>query len=45
MYIGEGLLVEAPRTGVKTRVVTYRSWLNSTSALTRITAVRRVVDW
>ncbi|CAM5663226.1 C40 family peptidase [Streptomyces griseomycini] len=45
MYIGNGLIVEAPRTGVKTRIVTYESWRNSTSYLTRITEVRRVVDW
>jgi cell wall-associated NlpC family hydrolase len=45
MYIGKGLIVEAPRTGVKTRIVTYDSWRNSTSYLTRITEVRRVVDW
>ncbi|MEV5646408.1 NlpC/P60 family protein [Streptomyces flaveolus] len=45
MYIGEGLIVEAPRTGVKTRIVTYDSWRNSTSYLTRITEVRRMVDW
>ncbi|GGU44668.1 C40 family peptidase [Streptomyces violascens] len=45
MYIGNNMLVEAPRTGVQTRVVSYSSWRNSTSALTRITAVRRVVNW
>ncbi|MDA4888445.1 NlpC/P60 family protein [Streptomyces sp. MS2A] len=45
MYIGQGLIVEAPRTGLKTRIVTYESWRNSTSHLTRITEVRRVVDW
>lgn len=43
MYIGNGLIIEAPRTGVKTRIVTYESWRNSTSYLTRITEVRRVV--
>ena len=45
MYVGNGMIVEAPRTGVKTRLVTYSSWRNSTSAMTRITEVRRVVDW
>lgn len=45
MYIGNGLIIEAPRTGVRTRIVTYESWRNSTSYLTRITEVRRVVDW
>jgi cell wall-associated NlpC family hydrolase len=45
MYIGDGLLIEAPRTGLKTRIVTYSSWRNSTSYMTRITQVRRVVDW
>jgi cell wall-associated NlpC family hydrolase len=45
MYVGNGMIVEAPRTGVKTRLVTYNSWRNSTSSLTRITEVRRVVDW
>ncbi|WP_244328948.1 NlpC/P60 family protein [Streptomyces marokkonensis] len=44
MYIGNGLIVEAPRTGVKTRIVTYESWRYSTSYLTRVTEVRRVVD-
>ncbi|ARP72339.1 glycoside hydrolase [Streptomyces pluripotens] len=45
MYIGDGMIIEAPHTGVKTRIVTYSSWRNSTSYMTRITAVRRVVDW
>ncbi|MET8945459.1 bifunctional lytic transglycosylase/C40 family peptidase [Streptomyces sp. NPDC004542] len=45
MYVGNGMVVEAPRTGVKTRIVTYDSWRNSTSYITRITEVRRVVDW
>ncbi|MCC8338943.1 NlpC/P60 family protein [Streptomyces sp. R1] len=44
MYIGDGLVIEAPRTGVQTRVVPYASWRNSTSALTRVTEIRRVVD-
>ncbi|MET9956015.1 bifunctional lytic transglycosylase/C40 family peptidase [Streptomyces sp. NPDC006339] len=45
MYIGHDMIVEAPRTGVQTRVVSYRAWRTSTSAVTRITEVRRVVDW
>ncbi|MER5182633.1 bifunctional lytic transglycosylase/C40 family peptidase [Streptomyces sp. NPDC002896] len=45
MYVGNGMIIEAPRTGVKTRIVTYSSWRNSTSYITRITEVRRVVDW
>ncbi|MGW5124521.1 C40 family peptidase [Streptomyces sp. NPDC004069] len=45
MYVGNGLIIEAPRTGVKTRIVTYSSWRNSTSYMTRITEVRRVVNW
>ncbi|MCG0066002.1 bifunctional lytic transglycosylase/C40 family peptidase [Streptomyces tricolor] len=45
MYIGNGLIVEAPRTGLKTRIVTYSSWRNSTNYMTRITEVRRVVNW
>ncbi|WP_209441263.1 NlpC/P60 family protein [Streptomyces aureus] len=45
MYVGNGMVIEAPRTGVKTRIVTYDSWRNSTSYITRITEVRRVVDW
>jgi hypothetical protein len=44
MYIGGGLVIEAPRTGVRTRVVPYSNWRNSTSA-TRVTEIRRVVDW
>ncbi|MFC5724865.1 NlpC/P60 family protein [Streptomyces gamaensis] len=43
MYIGNGLLVEAPRTGLKTRVVTYSSWRNSSSPITRVVAVRRII--
>ncbi|MEV0982409.1 NlpC/P60 family protein [Streptomyces sp. NPDC049915] len=45
MYVGNGMVIEAPHTGVKTRIVTYDSWRNSTSYITRITEVRRVVDW
>jgi cell wall-associated NlpC family hydrolase len=45
MYVGDGMIIEAPRTGVKTRIVTYSSWRNSTSYITRITEIRRVVDW
>lgn len=45
MYIGSGLLVESPRTGVRTRIVPYDSWRKSTSYMTRVTGVRRVVDW
>ncbi|MEW2166953.1 NlpC/P60 family protein [Streptomyces sp. NPDC007084] len=45
MYIGDGLLVEAPRTGVRTRVVPYADWRNSTTATTRVTEIRRVVNW
>ncbi|MEE1769300.1 bifunctional lytic transglycosylase/C40 family peptidase [Streptomyces sp. JV185] len=45
MYIGDGRIIEAPRTGVRTRIVSYSSWRNSTSAITRITEVRRVVKW
>ncbi|MFE9393577.1 NlpC/P60 family protein [Streptomyces sp. NPDC006784] len=45
MYIGDNMIVEAPRSGVKTRLVTYSSWRQSTKAITRITEVRRVVDW
>ncbi|MFD8083439.1 NlpC/P60 family protein [Kitasatospora sp. NPDC059722] len=45
MYVGNGWIVEAPRTGVQTRTVAYSGWRNSTSALTRITHVVRVVQW
>nr|WSS73711.1 bifunctional lytic transglycosylase/C40 family peptidase [Streptomyces sp. NBC_01175] len=45
MYIGDDMVIEAPRTGVRTRVVSYSSWRNSTSAITRVTEVRRVVQW
>ncbi|MFE9406804.1 NlpC/P60 family protein [Streptomyces sp. NPDC006530] len=45
MFIGNNMIIEAPRTGVQTRIVPYSSWRNSTSAITRITEVRRVVDW
>ncbi|MFD0386483.1 NlpC/P60 family protein [Streptomyces stramineus] len=43
MYIGSGLVIEAPRTGVQTRIVAYSSWRNSSSPITRIVAVRRIV--
>ncbi|PJM98017.1 glycoside hydrolase [Streptomyces sp. CB01201] len=45
MFIGNNMIIEAPRTGVQTRIVSYSSWRNSTSAITRITEVRRVVNW
>ncbi|MFC8103320.1 C40 family peptidase [Streptomyces sp. NPDC057363] len=45
MYIGHGLIIEAPRSGLTTHLVTYDSWRDSTSHLTRITEVRRVVGW
>ncbi|MFF4010615.1 NlpC/P60 family protein [Streptomyces sp. NPDC001717] len=45
MYIGSGLLIEAPRTGVRTRIVPYGSWRNSTNYMTRATGIRRVVSW
>lgn len=45
MFIGNNMIIEAPRNGVQTRIVSYSSWRNSTSAITRITEVRRVVNW
>ncbi|GHF88920.1 transglycosylase [Kitasatospora xanthocidica] len=45
MYVGNGWIVEAPRTGVQTRTVAYSGWRNSTAAITRITHVVRVVKW
>ncbi|MFJ9343763.1 NlpC/P60 family protein [Streptomyces sp. NPDC101733] len=45
MYIGSGLLIESPRTGVQTRIVPYSSWRNSTNYMTRATGIRRVVAW
>ncbi|MFF4647492.1 NlpC/P60 family protein [Streptomyces sp. NPDC001389] len=45
MYIGQGLLIEAPRTGVRTRIVPYASWRTSTSYMVKAVAIRRVVDW
>jgi len=45
MYIGNDMVLESPRTGVRTRVVSYTDWRNSTSAITRVTVIRRVVDW
>ncbi|MEU5608097.1 NlpC/P60 family protein [Streptomyces sparsogenes] len=44
MYIGDNRIIEAPRTGVKTRIVTYDSWRHSKSPITRIVAVRRIVS-
>ncbi|MEX2985610.1 NlpC/P60 family protein [Streptomyces sp. C36] len=43
MYIGSGLVIEAPRTGVQTRIIPYSSWRNSSSQITRVVAVRRIV--
>lgn len=45
MYIGSGLLIESPRTGVRTRIVPYGSWRDSTNYMTRVTGIRRVVSW
>ncbi|MFD9306833.1 NlpC/P60 family protein [Streptomyces sp. NPDC060048] len=45
MYIGSGMLIESPRTGVRTRIVPYSSWRNSTNHMTRVTGIRRVVAW
>ncbi|MEW1639053.1 NlpC/P60 family protein [Streptomyces sp. NPDC093801] len=42
---GNGFVIEAPRTGVQTRIVTYDSWRNSTSYMTKVTGIRRVVNW
>ena len=43
MYIGSGLLIEAPHTGAKIRVVTYSSWRNASSPSMRAVAARRIV--
>lgn len=45
MYIGDNRIVEAPKTGVRTRIVTYDSWRNAQSDISRIVAVRRIVPW
>ncbi|MGW6413401.1 bifunctional lytic transglycosylase/C40 family peptidase [Streptomyces vinaceus] len=45
MYVGSGLLIEAPHTGTRTRLIPYNSRRHSTNVRTRITAVRRVVPW
>ncbi|WP_260614158.1 C40 family peptidase [Streptomyces sp. WAC07061] len=50
MYIGgadpdQGFVLEAPRTGVRTRIVTYNSWRHSTNYMTKVSGVRRVVNW
>ncbi|MFC5888742.1 NlpC/P60 family protein [Kitasatospora aburaviensis] len=42
MYIGDGYLVEAPRTGLQIRTVPYSSWRNASSGSLRLVAVRRV---
>ncbi|MFD5565527.1 MULTISPECIES: NlpC/P60 family protein [Kitasatospora] len=43
LYIGDGYVVEAPRTGKQIRTVSYASWRNATSGSLRLVAVRRVV--
>ncbi|MEU2854578.1 NlpC/P60 family protein [Streptomyces syringium] len=43
MYVGSGLVIEAPRTGVRTRLIPYSSWRNSSSPITRVVAVRRII--
>ncbi|MFG3229378.1 NlpC/P60 family protein [Kitasatospora sp. NPDC048194] len=43
MYVGNGMVVEAPHTGAQTRVVPYDNWKNSTSPINRVTAVVRIV--
>ncbi|MGW1771169.1 C40 family peptidase [Streptomyces sp. NPDC002104] len=45
MHVGSGMLIEAPRTGIRTRIVPYASWRNSTNYLTRVTGMRRVANW
>ncbi|MCZ4125438.1 C40 family peptidase [Streptomyces sp. H39-S7] len=45
LYVGGGQLLESPRTGLQTRLVSYASWRQSTSNITRVVAVRRVVTW
>ncbi len=42
LFIGDGLLVEAPRTGLQIRVVSYASWRDSSDPAVRVVAVRRV---
>ncbi|WP_274390178.1 MULTISPECIES: peptidoglycan DD-metalloendopeptidase family protein [Streptomyces] len=44
MYIGDGKIVEAPHTGAQIRVVSYDSWRHSTTPITRISKVVRVVE-
>jgi cell wall-associated NlpC family hydrolase len=43
LFIGDGLLIEAPHTGARIRLVTYASWRNATSPTNRVVAVRRIV--
>lgn len=42
---GTGFIIESPRTGVQTRIVSYDSWRHSTNYMTKVTGIRRVVNW
>jgi cell wall-associated NlpC family hydrolase len=44
MYIGDGLLIEAPHTGAQIRLVSFASWRNAGSAQDRVVAIRRIVS-
>lgn len=39
MYLGQGLIIQAPETGDVVKIIKSGSWLN------QVAAIRRVVDW
>lgn len=44
MYVGGGLLIEAPHTGAKVRLVTFKSWATSSDTSIQVVAIRRIVS-
>lgn len=43
LYIGQGLLIEAPHTGAQVRLIPYTAVRNAAEARNRVTAIRRIV--
>ena len=45
MYVGSGLLIEAPHTGTQIRLVSFASWATSSQYDVKVVAIRRIVAW
>jgi cell wall-associated NlpC family hydrolase len=44
IYVGDGLIINAPRTGEQIQLASYSSWRNASAVEDRIVAVRRIVN-